>query len=164
MRFEGIPELRAAAALFAHAPDETRTAIRKTNREMEPQIARIIHRHAGAARDGSKVDARIADSVRVRSGDRGVSVVVGSVGKVGRTPLRDVVWQYEFGTNDREHKTEYLSRQRTSKKAMKVTRRTRKQLPQRTAKGRMVYPAVAEIAPKLVTEWVRVIAQAVTPK
>jgi len=156
--------MKAAAALFAHAPDETRKAIRKANREMEPQIARMISQHAGAARDGSKVDFKIADSVRINTGQAGVTVVVGNVGKVGRAPIRDIVWQYEFGTNDREHRTEYLSRQRTSKKAMGVKRRTRRQLPRRTPDGRMVYPAVADIAPKLVAEWVRVIAQAVTPK
>lgn len=64
---------------------------------------------------------------------------------------------FEFGTNDREKKTTYTRRDRRSGGTHQVTRRTRRQLPQYTKSGRVVFPAVASTMPRAISLWTQLI-------
>lgn len=72
----------------------------------------------------------------------------------GLVPAKD--WpKIEFGSN-REKQTTY-DRRSPKGKVHKVTRRTQRQLPPRYRKGRVAYPAFAEVAPRVVSLWVQMI-------
>lgn len=58
---------------------------------------------------------------------------------------------FEFGTNDRESKTTYVMRAGT--KRVRVTRRTRRQLPVRRAAGYIAYPAANSLGTRAFNMW-----------
>lgn len=60
---------------------------------------------------------------------------------------------YEFGTNDREKKTTYKRRDPRTGRSSTVTRRTRRQLPQRRAGGYIVYPAANKLGARAMRMW-----------
>lgn len=155
---EGLPELRAAVRLFGECGKPIRRELDRESRAWAPTLAAAARRRAAG-----EVEGRIAASARTSVSGKGPRVVFGSSGKVGDTPLREVTRPYEFGAPQRAtHTTVYLSRHRTSRKAMRVERHTHRQLPRYQPKGRFLYPAVAETAPDLVGRWVRAVVRVMT--
>jgi hypothetical protein len=63
----------------------------------------------------------------------------------------------EFGTNRHGQKVAYTSRGRSSG-LFKVQRRVKSGMSSRNPDGYFIFPAVAEMTPKLVAMWVRAIA------
>jgi hypothetical protein len=63
----------------------------------------------------------------------------------------------EFGTNKQEQKVEYVSRGRSTG-LFPVRRRVKSGMSPRNKDGYFIFPAVAEMTPRLVSMWVRAIA------
>lgn len=61
----------------------------------------------------------------------------------------------EFGATDRNRRTTY------SRQGATVTRRTRRQLPARNDRGRVVMAAVRDVAPRLTSLWVQMFVRKV---
>lgn len=65
---------------------------------------------------------------------------------------------FEFGTDDREGTSTY-SRRSPRGKVHSVTRRTKRHLPNRTPKGRVIWPAFADTGPRITSLWVQIIVR-----
>jgi hypothetical protein len=68
---------------------------------------------------------------------------------------------FEFGTKDREKQTTYTRTNRRNAGSHQVTRRTRRQLPDFTKSGRVVFPAVASTMPRAISLWTQLIMRKV---
>jgi len=159
IKVRGTDELMAAAVLFRNADRETRRALAKESRAWAPTIVRAAKRRAVLPQDHA-----VAESGKVSITSKGIVATFGSAGRLSSTGTHvgEVTRAYEFGTESRERRSRYVSRQRSSGKEMYVQRRTRIELPRRTRSGRFIYPAVADTAPDLVGRYVRAVARAVT--
>jgi hypothetical protein len=158
LRIDGIPEVQAAALLWSRAPEEIRKGIKAESAKMAPVLRQAMQQQAG-----DRVTSILAATADVGVTSKGLIARAGSRGKVGRTPARELVRQYEFGSPRRTTATtKYMRRNRTSGGGHYVTRHTHMQLPSRNPDGRFAYPAVARVAPELVARWVRVVAEAAT--
>lgn len=151
-------ELHSLQSALNDADRAIRRGIDAEARKWAPTLVRAAQRHATG-----EVEKRIAQSATTGAAGKGFHVTFGASGKVGKTgALREITRQYEFGTDTQDtHYKTYLSRHRISKRAMRVTRRTRKQLPRHNPTGRFLYPAVADTAPDLVGRYVRLLSNTV---
>ena len=160
LKIEGLTELQAAAVTFSRVEAPIRRAIQAEARTWAPTLVQAAKMRAEFGPQHA-----IASSARTSVTNRGPKAVFGSSGSTGRgAPLARVARPFEFGTNNQKRKTTYYARQRQTKRSMQVTRNTVIQLPYRNAKGRFIYPAVAETVPDLVARYVRAIARAVTTR
>jgi hypothetical protein len=154
LNVRGDETVAAAAAYYGQLDQPTRKALREQARRWAPTLIKqaVLGAH-------SKQQGAVASSGSTTLSGNGLVALFGSAGRLGGTSMRTIAAPYEFGTNDRERKTRYLSRHRISKKAMTVTRRTRRQLPPYRRTGYFAYPAVAETTPTLVGMWVKAIIE-----
>lgn len=158
LTIKGTAELQAAALLFRNADTNTRAAIREASAAWAPTL-----RQAAKAKASGEVMRRVADSGKITVTTKGLKATFGSTGKVSGAKLSELAAPYEWGTTKpEEYSKKYLSRHRISGKAIKVSRRTKRQIPRRRSPGYAIHPAVAEKTPELVTRYVRGIAKAVT--
>lgn len=108
----------------------------------------------------SHMDTRVlAKGARIASGNPPTAIAANSTRKIGRlTPAEDFAG-WEFGAE----RNAYSTYERRSPKGTvhTVRRRTQRHLPPRTPKGRVVYPAFAEIAPRMVSLWLQIIVKTV---
>lgn len=65
---------------------------------------------------------------------------------------------WEFGSKSRNNKRKYTSTSPKGKRHQ-VTRRTSRQMPPHAPKGRVVYPAFAETAPRLAALWTQLVVK-----
>lgn len=65
---------------------------------------------------------------------------------------------WEFGSGSRSAKRKYTGRSPKGT-AYPVYRRTQRQVPARAASGRVVYPAFAEVAPRIAALWTQLIVR-----
>lgn len=63
---------------------------------------------------------------------------------------------YEFGTKDREKEATYKRRDPRTGRSSFVTRRTRRQLPQRRAGGYIAYPSANKVGARAMRMWAQV--------
>jgi len=155
------PELRAAVLAMKGVDREVRSRISKATREtMNPVWKSLV-----AVNATSHMDARImVPGARIAAGNPPSAVAANSkrplrAGKGGLTPA--IHWRgFEFGSPSRNDYSRY---KRTSPKGKvhTVERRTMRGMPPRTRTGRVVYPAFAEIAPRMVSLWVQIIVRTV---
>ena len=150
-------DLKTMREQLHRARKDIHKALEAESRKWAPMIVRSAQRHA---RD--EVSKRIAQSGTAKIAKDGFVVSFGRTGKVSGTRLAEITRPYEFGTYRPNQYTEYRSRHRESRKAMRVKRRTQKQIPAARESGRFLYPAVADITPKLVTGYVRAITETIT--
>lgn len=68
---------------------------------------------------------------------------------------------FEFGTKDREKVQTYTRKNRGGSGSHQVTRRTRRQLPAFKPQGRVIFPAVADTMPRMVSLWASIILRKV---
>ena len=120
--------------------------IRKATQQYTNRLRHIIARQSL-----NPVHQKIAKTTRIGSDAKGIKVRVGGSGRLGSWAMRDVVRQFEFGTDRKETYTEYVSRRGGT--GFEVRRRTKKQMPARKRTGWMVYPGIAEAAPELTSWW-----------
>ena len=97
-------EVLLAADLYRRADKQLRSEFNKAAaREGNPWLRHAIRRNAK-----SNIERKIAGTARLRGGQR-PGVVVGSSGRLGREPIRNLVREYEFGA-DREFRVRYAGR------------------------------------------------------
>jgi hypothetical protein len=143
-------EVRDAADLYRRANKDVRRELNRATRQQgNPWLQHAIRSHARL-----RQDVAIANTARLRNGNN-PAVVVGGSGRIGSTPIRELVRQYEFG-GMREHRVRYATKSRRGK-TYPVLRRTQRQLPWYRDKGRMVYPSLAETAPRIVSMWLGIL-------
>lgn len=152
LRVDGADELKAAALLYARAPQTIQRDIQAQAKAWAPTLVRAARAHA---RD--RMSSRIADSGVARVNQKGVVAVFGA-GKMVK-----VARPYEFGTARPDAWSKgYVGRTPGGRGYPVPRRRTQRQIPPRNEEGRFVYPAMADVTPDLASRWVRAVAQAVT--
>lgn len=68
---------------------------------------------------------------------------------------------FEFGTKEPEKYRTYTRKNRGGSGSHQVTRRTRRQLPAYKPQGRVIFPAVADTMPRMVSLWASLILKKV---
>lgn len=149
-------QVRAAVLALKSAGRDLRSDINKATREtMNPVWRSLVSEHATSLRDRDV----IARGARIKAGNPPAAVAATSRRPLsgGLVPADD--WQpIEFGTGSRAVATTYRRRSPNGG-THSVTRRTRTGLPQHRRGGRVAYPAVADIAPRMVSLWVQLIVR-----
>jgi hypothetical protein len=143
-----VPLLRAVALGLKATDKQTKADIAKATRTtLNPIWTEAISRRAGRSRMDTAVFGKGA---RIAAGNPSRAVAASSRRSLsgGFIPDRDGK-AMEFGA-DREKKTTY------DRKGHSVTRRTRRGLPAPNRRGRVVYPAWADTAPRMVSLWVQI--------
>lgn len=146
--------LRAAVLIFKRLPKSLRSDINKSIRdEFNPVWQGLVQVGASRAMETKVLTA----GTRVKGANPPVLQAATSTRAIGEhkgiLPARDYAG-WEFGAVDRNAYSRY---ERKSKNGgtHKVERRTMRHLPSRNVKGRVVYPAVAEIVPRIASFWVQ---------
>lgn len=144
---------RAAALALKLLPREVRNETNRITRsEMNPVWRKIVGEKAQTEMDRLV----LVKGSRVAPGNPTVLIAASSKRPLsdGLVPDdRDIAAAFEFGPPDRNEKETY------TRKGSPVTRRTKRQLPWRNDKGRVVYAAFAEIGPRLASMWVQTIVR-----
>lgn len=159
LRVEGLNELRLAAAYFGRLDQPTRKALREEARRWSPMLVREA---AVLASSQPAPAMALAKSGKITSTNAGLVATFGGTGFFNasggrRVPVRRLV-PFEFGAAQGKFE-KYVSRQRTTKRAMIVRRRAQAQMRQRRPTGYFIFPAVADSTPTLVAMWVRAVAE-----
>lgn len=154
---KGDDRLKATVLLVKAADTVTRRAINQdTVRVIGPVWVQEVNLRAGARPLDQAV---LAKGARVKGGNPPTAVAATSTRKLtgGLIPASGY-GPVEFGADDRD---KFVTYRRTSTKGRshQVRRRTRHQLPRRVPRGRVVYPAFAEVAPRVVSLWVQTVVR-----
>lgn len=148
--------LQALIAAMKTMDRETAKNIRRfTKSEMDPAWRQAVAEHARTSLD----HAVLASTARLAVSDQNVTLKSASVGRSlsgGLSPKADFA-AVEFGVN-RDKTATYTATSRKGK-PFKVTRHTQRQMPPRVRKGRVVYPAAADIIPRLASLWVQTVVR-----
>jgi hypothetical protein len=128
--------------------------LKKEIRSRTKTMAQPEWQKAVAERAGTVLESKVlAATARVQVSDQNVMLRSASIGRSlshGLLPSANYA-AVEFGA-DRNVKTTY-ERRSPKGKTHSVTRRTRTQLRPRTRKGYVVFPAAAEMIPRLAALW-----------
>lgn len=136
------PSLAAAARQLERAAAEVPRDVADVNRAAAGWVRSEI---TGQAR--TRLDRAIASSVRVTAAGDRLSVTIADRRLSGGASTAQLAGPVEFG-GGREHVTAYTGRSPRGR-AYPVRRRTRRQLPAWTPKGRLAWAALPEIAARL---------------
>lgn len=103
----------------------------------------------------------IAKGARIAGGNPPTAIAATSKRRRsgGMTPATDWPW-FEFGPSNRNKITTYRRRSRNGG-THSVTRHTARQLPSRNARGRVAFPAVAKLAPRLASLFAQIVVRRV---
>lgn len=150
------PELRAAVLAMKGVDKTVRSRISKaTVGTMGPEWKSLVMGKAHTSWD----KRIIVPGTRIAGGNPPTAVAANSRRKVGRLIPSENWRGFEFGA-DRNAFSRY-SRRSSKGTVHTVERRTMRHMPPRAPKGRIVYPAFAEIAPRMVSLWVQIIVKTV---
>lgn len=154
----GSRELQAATLALKAADRGLRSEInRATVQTMNP-----VWRTEVAAKARTAMDTRmLVVGARIKGGNPPAAVAANSTrgisGSKRYTPGRN--WQgWEFGVENPNAFSRYTRKSKNGG-THSVERRTMRHLPRRTRKGRVIYPAFAEVAPRMVSLWVQLIVK-----
>lgn len=155
-----LRELHAAVLALKAADRDLRRDIAKATRDtMNPVWRSLVQGNAAGA--DAMTSRMLGTGVRIAAGNPPVAKAAQSTRKVGRggtlTPSEDY-GPWEFGAPNRNAFSTY-TRRSPKGRTHQVKRRTMRQLPRRHQEGRVVYPAFAEIAPRMVSLWVQLIVK-----
>ncbi|MBD8077696.1 hypothetical protein [Cellulosimicrobium arenosum] len=146
----GVREARLAATALRNVDRDLRREINaQTRTVVNPVWKGAVEAHARTGQD-TRI---LAKGTRVATGAKPRLVAASSKRAFsgGLVPAYD--WKsWEFGTKAKGVKTRYRRRSRNGGSHI-VLRRTRKQVPSRNAKGRVLYPAVDEVLPRVASLW-----------
>lgn len=158
---KGVPELRAAAIALKSVDRSLRSDINKAT----TQQGNAIWRTEVAAKTRRPLDEVIlAKGARVAGGNPPTAIAANSRRPIGRS--RRLIpaerWPgYEFGTDNKDAYSEYQRKNRKTPGTHRVQRRTMRHLPPRYRKGRVLWPAFAESAPRVASLWTQLIVKKV---
>lgn len=153
--------LQAAVLAMKTADRSLRSEINKATRQVLNPVWRAQVESHLAGR--SVMDAKVLGSgVRIAAGNPPVAKAAQSRRAIGDgkriVPAENYAW-WEFGV-PREAASTYQRRNRTGGGTHTVhSRHTNRGLPARNDKGRVVYPAFKDIAPRAVSLWVQLIVR-----
>lgn len=158
---KGVPELRAAAIALKGVNRDLRSTINKAT----VQQGNDIWRSEVAGKVKRPLDeAILAKGARVAGGNPPMAIAASSRRPIGRDRrlIPDERWPgYEFGTDNKDAYSEYQRKNRTGTGSHRVQRRTMRHLPPRYRKGRVLWPAFAEAAPRVASLWTQIIVKSV---
>lgn len=129
---------RAGASIQDRIRDATRTDLRAG---WVQELERPVHVH-----NRTQVEL-IANGIATPF-DMGITATAGSMTSVSGGASAEEARSFEFGTLDRERVKTYTGRSPKGKR-YQVTRRTRRQLPPRSTKGWIAYPAKDRFASRV---------------
>lgn len=146
-------ELQAVAGAMRSLDRETKKRIRQETKDMAAkEWAREVAETAS-----TRLEHRVlVKTARVRVSDQNVSLSSASIGRSlsgGLKPSESFA-AVEFGADQK--KVTYTARSRRGR-SFRVTRNTRGQLRPRNSKGYVVYPAAANIIPRIASLWVQTV-------
>lgn len=151
----GSRELQATVLALKQARRDIRNDINRTTR----QVMNPVWRGLVADRASTPLARRVLNTgVRVAAGNPPQLIAAGSRRALpgGLVPASD--WHgVEFGANP-DQVTTYRRRSKNGG-THPVRRHTTRQLPRRTRAGRVVWPAVRDIAPRLASLWVQMVVR-----
>lgn len=152
--------LRAAVLAVKAANRDLRRDINAATREtMNPEWRRAV---ADNLNGRDHFTTRLLDNgVRIAAGNPPAAKAAQSKRGIGKSRRLTPAQHYalaEFGASNTERTSTYSRRSRNGG-SHTVTRRTRRGLPARNPRGRVIYPAFAEIAPRMVSLWVQLIVR-----
>ncbi len=157
---KGQPELRAAAIALKRVDRSIRQDINAAMR----QQGNDIWRDEVTGRTRTSMDeAMLTKGARIAAGNPPVAVAASSKRPIGssRRLIPDQAWPaWEFGSDNREAFTRYRRKSKNGG-SHEVERRTMRGLPPRYRKGRVLYPAVEESAPRLASLMVKLVVSKV---
>ena len=149
-----VPLLRGVVLALKAVEKPVRAEISKETRgTMNP-----VWRDAVASRAATRMDAAVfGKGARIAAGNPARAVAASSRRALsgGFVPDRDGR-ALEFGV-DRSKESTYTRRGKHG--THQVTRHTRRGLPARNRRGRVVYPAFAEFGPRLTSMWVQIVVR-----
>lgn len=154
----GSRELQAVLLAMRALPRDVAKEIRKQNRSVVfPEWKKAV-----AERAHGLFETRVlVQTARATVTDRQVTLTAATVGRPlsgGLNPKTDY-HAAEFGA-DRDQKTTYAARSRRGKQ-FQVTRHTTRQLRPRKRTGYVVYPAAANILPRIAALWAQTTARSI---
>lgn len=151
-------ELQATVLALKAADKTLRTDINRATVEVGNKIWQpIVAAHATTHMD-TKV---LAVGARVKGGNPPVAMAANSRRPVGsdKRLVPATRWQgWEFGAVNRNAYSKY-TRKSKGGGTHPVERRTMTGMPARTPKGRVVYAAFADMAPRMVSLWVQLVVK-----
>jgi hypothetical protein len=157
LRVDGVDELRLAAAYFGRMDKPTRRAVAVEAKKWGPMLVDRVQREA---HPHGKPAIAVAASGKTSATTKGLVASFGASGSMasgGRRIPAAKLTGYEFGTNRQQQKVAYTSRGRSTG-LFKVERRVKSGMSARNPDGHFIFPAVAEMTPRLVAMWVKAIA------
>lgn len=160
LRIEGNDELRAVALGMKVIERDVKNAVnRATRAELKP----IWQAELAAATAGTNsFTSRILGGSRVSPGNPPTVYAATSrrgIGKDKRLNPNEHYYLGEFGARDSLYRT--YTRRSENGGSHQVKRRTNTGLPPAIRKGRVVYPAASQAAPRLASLWVQVFVRTV---
>jgi hypothetical protein len=149
VRLDGIEEAAAVVAALKNVDKDTRTAVNKQTRS----VVSPVWQDEVMGRVSTPMDKTVLGTgVRVATAALGFTLHGANNKKTlsgGLVPVES--WKaWEFGAN-RNTATTYQGRRRG--KNFKVKRHTKRQLPARNQSGRVLFPAVADVFPRVASLW-----------
>jgi hypothetical protein len=149
-------ELKAASLAMKAADKALRTDINRAT----VQVGNAIWRPLVAVHATKAMDTRVlAVGARVKGGNPPVAMAANSRRAIGgRLVPAKAYAAWEFGAAHRNAYSKYTRKSKNGR-THSVSRRTMTGLPPRTPKGRVVWPAFAEAAPRVVSLWVQMIVK-----
>lgn len=154
-----LAELRGISLAMKAVPRDVRNAI---NRNVRAEATPIWKEELGRKTNAlPHVDQLVlGKGTRVKAGNPTTLVAAASTRPLsgGLVPTQKAK-SFEFGTDDREGTTTYTRRNRRTGGSHQVTRRTKRQLPVRSATGHAIWPAWAESGPRLVSLQVQTVVR-----
>lgn len=140
-------ELQATIALLKGADRSIAKEIRRASKDMAgPAWAK-----ATAERAQTRLERIVlANTARVAVSDQNISLRAASIGRAlpGGLSIKDQYHAVEFGADRSKQKT-YTSKSRRGRSFTVDNRHTQRQLTPRTKKGNVIYPAAAEMIPRI---------------
>ena len=154
-------ELRAVVLAMKAADREIKRDINRRTREtMNPVWKSLVE--GNLAGTGALTTRLLGSGVRIKAGNPPAAQAAQSRRAIGRRKNLKPVTDYhlgEFGVADPEAWSHYERKNRNAPGMHKVKRRASRGLPSRAQNGRVVYPAFAEIAPRMVSLWVQTVVR-----
>lgn len=149
----GSRELQAVLSAMRALDRDTKGHLRReTKRMAEAEWQRAVAEHAN-----TKLEQRVlASTARAAASDRNVTLKSAAIGRSlsgGLKPSEHYA-AVEFGSGNRGTYTTYTRRSRRGG-THKVKRRAANQLRNRNSNGYVVYPAAANIIPRIASLWVQ---------
>lgn len=151
----GSDQLQAAVAGLKGARRDVRNTVnRATRATLSP-----VWKQEVESRVSRRADVRVFKGARIVAGNPPYAVAATSKRALSGGLVPATGWQgLEFGAVDPGRVTTY-TRRSAGGGTHQVTRHTARQLPRRFPKGRVVYPALGDLGPRLASLWVSVIVR-----